>query len=151
MSGPEPRDDEVQYLEAEPMGPGEAPMQPPRTVSISYSGRTGGVPCCSACGCLAIAIALLVLFNLGSVISTLIVVIAAAWVGGMLLRMLGVSKSSTGYVILLIPTFLIVANVLAKLLRGEYAYSWREVVLGTLAIYAFLWLMASLARGRRLR
>jgi hypothetical protein len=131
---------EIEVIESTPLEPEY------QTRGYRYEDRTGGLPCCSGCGCLIVALLLLVLFNLGPLLSALIVIIAAAWISALVLRMVGVNRYSAAYVYLLVPVFLTLANLLTKIIRGRYAYDWHEIAVGTLLVYLFLWVMARSAR-----
>ncbi|MCX7019879.1 MAG: hypothetical protein WCK47_06895 [bacterium] len=130
--------DDIEQTEAEPFDSGHGSPVPRILVYKDY----GGAPCCSGCGCLAVALLIILLFDLGSVFSALIVAIAAAWMAGALLRLAGVSRFSPAYVYLLVPVFLALAAFLSSLThQGKAPFGAREVVIGTLAVYAFLWLI----------
>lgn len=150
------QDDEVQYVEAEPIEPGASPVSsgPVPTGEMRgfyYRGPTGGVPCCSGCGCLFAALGILILLNPGSIVSTVVAALAAAWISGVFLRMLGINRSSAAYVMIMIPVFLAVTNLVARFLRGTYPYTWREVVLGTLSLYLVLVVAGVLTRKNSVR
>lgn len=131
---------DIQEVEATPLEPGHG------ATCFHYEERTGGLPCCSGCGCLLIALALIALVNMGPLLSALVVIIAAGWLAALVLRMVGVNRYSTAYVYLLVPVFLVLVNLLSKILRGHYAYDWQEIVVGTLLVYLFLLVMARASR-----
>lgn len=131
--------DSVEYYEP----PAERPAMQPRMVVVQGG---GGLPCCPGCGCLLALLALVVLFNFCGVVATILLLLAAAWVSAALLQAAGVNRVSPVYVFLMVPMFLVVANLGARLIRGEWAYSAGEIAVGTLLIYAFLWVARTLGR-----
>jgi hypothetical protein len=105
--------------------------------------QNSGLPCCSGCGCLLLLLPVIVLLNLGSVISALLMVIAAAWASASLLRIAGVQRFSKAYAFVAVPVFLIVVSAIARLMKGYYPYSAREIIVGTI----FVWLFLIVANG----
>lgn len=133
--------DKIEYFDPPPSH-SQGPVQM-RTVVVEDSQG----PCCSGCGCLLIGLLVVLLFpGLGSLIGTVILLVAAAWGAALLLRAAGISRFSPAYVYALVPLFLVVANLGSRLLRGYWAYTPLEIIVGTLAIYAFLWVAKLIAR-----
>lgn len=152
--------DEVEYLDRPPTrvtqsgqagGPVESgPVEPPyaggyqRTVVYQNT----GMPCCSGCGCLGLSLLLIAIFPSSSLFSAVLIILAGAWISASILRITGVHRYSPAYAYLLVPLFLVVVNFTGKLIRREYLYSPREIVVGTLVLWLFLFVAGKVA-GRR--
>lgn len=133
--------DHVEYMDMEVRTPGIGPR--------GHVYEAQGCPCCSGCGCLLLGFLLLAFLPLGKILSALVVVIVAGWLASLILRMAGVGRFSPIYAYLMVPLFLVIANLLIKALKGSPAYTAREIIVGTLVIYLLLWLFG--ARMRRWR
>lgn len=130
----------IEYIEPEPP---LAPIGP-----HGYAYEKEGCPCCSGCGCLALGLAFFVLFDLGSALSAVLILILAAWLSGILLRLAGVGRFSPAYAYLIIPVFFASTRFLGMLIHGYAPFSWGHAAAGTMLIWAFLWLIGSRASRR---
>lgn len=105
-------------------------------------------PCCSGCGCLLLALLLVLLFDFGNIVSAVLVVIGAGWLSVALLRLLRVSRYSPAYVYVIVPVFLSLVALLGQWWEGTAPYTVSEIVVGTLVIYGVLFLSDRLSRRR---
>jgi hypothetical protein len=152
--------DEVEYLDRPPThvspsrGPDDSIDSTPtgpqygsgyqRTVLYQNT----GMPCCSGCGCLIFALLLIALFPMTSVFSAILIILAGAWISASILRISGVHRYSPAYAYLLVPLFMVVVNFIGKIIRGNYLYSTREIIVGTLVLWLFLYVAGKVA-GRK--
>ncbi|MBX7246271.1 MAG: hypothetical protein K1X53_12315 [Candidatus Sumerlaeaceae bacterium] len=138
MNTPDPHQtaNDVQHVEAEPFA-----GSPLATGTTTVYAVNGGPGCCSGCGCLLIGFAAIALFSLGPLLTILVSVIVAAWLSRIGIAAAGIHRFSPAYVYIFVPIFLTVMALLLRILRGTTPYTFREIVIGTLVVYVFLWLM----------
>jgi len=105
-------------------------------------------PCCSGCGCLLLALLLVFIFDFGSVLSAILVVVGAGWLSVALVRLLRISRYSPAYVYVIVPVFLSLVAALGQWLFGRAPFTAREVLVGTLVIYGVMFLSDQLSRRR---
>lgn len=123
-------------------------ISPARTV-VYYANPEPS--CCSGCGCLLLGMTLVLLLTPGPVWSAIIMVLASAWLSVVLLRLFRISRRSPAYAYVLVPVFLALMAVIGQAVRGEAPYGAREVVVGTLVVYAVLVVADKFSRRGRLR
>jgi hypothetical protein len=137
-------------VDAEPFE--DAPRSPGPPGSQTYVYYANPEPsCCTGCGCLLIGFLLIILLMPGTLVSTVIMVLAAGWLSVVLLRLFRISRYSPAYVYVLVPVFLSLVSLLGQAIRDKAPYGAREVVIGTLVIYAVLFLSDTFSRRRNLR
>lgn len=136
----------VEYVEAEPIERPESveyfdrgtASEQSQTVFIQSS---NGPNCCGGCGCLVAALILLALYNGGALFSGLLVVVATIISTTWLMRLSGISSSMRGYGYLVAPVFLLVMNLMAKLLQGDFIFTMGQYVaisFGTMVVLYFI-------------
>ncbi|MCX7717813.1 MAG: hypothetical protein N2111_05325 [Candidatus Sumerlaeaceae bacterium] len=143
MTGSSPEEPRVVDVEAVAMVGREQAFDDGR-IYIAQS----NAPCCSGCGCLLVALLLVLLFELGHVLSAVLIVVGAGWLSVALLRLLRISRYSPAYIYVIVPIFLSLVAALGQWVLGKAPYAVREIVIGTLVIYGVLFLSDRLLRRR---
>lgn len=129
----------VEYIE-----PGDTAAHTNAQRTLVY--QSDGLPCCSGCGCLLLCLAALSLFNIGGVLTGLVILGTAFVLSSAVLRLAGVHRFSPAYAYVLVPVFLVAVNLLTTLFRGISPFTTWEILGATLLIYLFLYLARPLGR-----